>query len=119
MAAPADNIRQYYLMGAVEERWRVQQSEVCARFGTDRVAAALDLNSVVSENIVNGASFKTETWPLHGCRHLATPTTTGWYVWAGEWSDAADYFKPVHTAHLEIWCPDAVRTSASLPVGGS
>jgi hypothetical protein len=95
-------------MGSVEEKWRVQQTKVCARFGTDRVAPALDLNSGVSENIINGAFFKTGTWPLHGCRYLATPTTTGWYLWAGEWSDADDFFKPVHTAHLEDWCPDAV-----------
>ena len=90
------------------EKWRVQQEETCERFGVERVAPDPERNSGVSGNVINGEFFKAGTWPLHGCRYLPTETTTGWYVWAGELSEGADFFKPAHTAHLETWCADAV-----------
>ncbi|MEW4429666.1 hypothetical protein AB1I68_19555 [Paenibacillus pabuli] len=31
--------------------------------------------------------------------------TTGWYIWAGEYSDADDFFVPLHTAHVDEWDP--------------
>jgi hypothetical protein len=43
--------------------------------------------------------------PIHGLRHLEVAGTTGWYVWAGEWSENPEFFKPVHVEHLERLCP--------------
>jgi hypothetical protein len=33
---------------------------------------------------------------------------TGWFIWAGEYSDADDFFEPVHVLHLAEVCPVAV-----------
>lgn len=39
--------------------------------------------------------------PLNGLRHLATSTTSGWYVWTGnEMSSDADFYEPLHIEHL-------------------
>ena len=39
--------------------------------------------------------------PVNGLRHHPKGETTGWYIWAGtEWSDAPDFFEPVHVGHL-------------------
>jgi hypothetical protein len=99
-------------------KWTVQQSAVCQRFGAELVVPDLEMNSGVSANIIDGAWFNTGTWPLRGEHFLPTDTTTGWYVWAGENDESADYFKPVHTVHLETWCADAVPY-LGLPSGWS
>jgi hypothetical protein len=92
----------------VAEKWRAQQTKVCARFGVTRLAPAPDLNTGVSEHFLNGMFHKAPTWPLHGSRYLPTSTTTGWYIWAAELSDSPDFFQAVHTIHLETWSADAV-----------
>jgi hypothetical protein len=90
------------------EKWRVQQAAICARFNVERIPPDPEHNSGASQDIIGGAFFTAGTWPLHGLRHLPTPTTTGWYIWAGDYSAASDFFKPVHTLHLETWCADAI-----------
>jgi hypothetical protein len=39
-------------------------------------------------------------WPIHGLRHPPSGSTSGWYVWTGELSPAADFFHPWHVSHL-------------------
>ncbi len=55
-------------------------------------------------------------WPVHGLRHPPEKGTSGWYVWTGEFSDADDFFKPLHAAHLIERCPE-VTTYLDLPAG--
>jgi len=55
-------------------------------------------------------------WPVHGLRHPPEKGTSGWYVWTGEWSDADDLFKPLHTAHLIERCPEITKF-LDLPPG--
>src|SRR5260370_4153588 len=38
--------------------------------------------------------------PIHGVRHKPAGNTNGWYIWAGEYSSAPDFFSPLHTAHM-------------------
>ncbi|WP_456239028.1 immunity protein Imm33 domain-containing protein [Ruegeria haliotis] len=55
--------------------------------------------------------------PLNGLRHPKENDTTGWYIWGGEQlSEDEDYFKPLHTAHLELKCTLALKF-LSLPPG--
>ena len=43
--------------------------------------------------------------------------TTGWYLWAGEeFSEAPDFFEPVHVLHLAEICPSLLRL-LGLPPG--
>ena len=59
----------------------------------------------------------TGRFPLNGLRHPPTPTSSGWYLWAGtELSDAPDFFDPLHGVHLTERCPDILPYLA-LPPG--
>jgi hypothetical protein len=39
-------------------------------------------------------------WLVHGLWHPPHSGTSGWYVWTGDLSDAADFFVPIHASHL-------------------
>jgi hypothetical protein len=43
--------------------------------------------------------------PIKGIRLDPTETTCGWYIYAGEeWSDDADFYKPICVEHLTQYC---------------
>ncbi len=46
--------------------------------------------------------------PLNGLRIQPHGNASGWYLWGGEWSDAADFFQPLCVEHLSGCCPRAV-----------
>jgi hypothetical protein len=77
------------------------QQDVCAEFDAAFSPAPTNVNS--------GFALGTEARkPIHGLRHRLTADTTGWYIWCGEFSEASDFFKPIHTAHLDELLPDVV-----------
>lgn len=45
-------------------------------------------------------------WPIHGLRHPPTDTTSGWYIWTGVYTEADDFFRPLHASHLVERCPE-------------
>ncbi len=64
-----------------------------------------------SQSLVSGEW----TWPVHGMRHPPEGDTSGWYWWSGEWSDAADFFLPLHAAHLMERCPQVAEYLEAPP----
>jgi hypothetical protein len=54
--------------------------------------------------------------PINGLRHRPTADTNGWYIWAGEYSNEADFFLPLHAKHLVERLPDVIRF-LGLPPG--
>jgi len=54
--------------------------------------------------------------PIHGLRHPPEGDTNGWYIWCGEFSEADDFFEPLHLEHLSEYLPQALRY-LSLPPG--
>jgi hypothetical protein len=40
----------------------------------------------------------------------------GWYIWAGEYSEAPDFFSPLCVEHLDEYCADVLPFLA-LPPG--
>jgi hypothetical protein len=55
--------------------------------------------------------------PLNGLRHPPTETTSGWYLWSGtSFSDAEDFFQPMHIEHLAALRPD-LMPYLDLPPG--
>lgn len=46
--------------------------------------------------------------PVHGLRVPPGSGLSGWYLWAGEMSQADDFFEPSHVAHVGEICPLAV-----------
>ena len=88
-----------------------EQRELCARFGA--------VPSPVAEDEVVGISLSVrgKVVPVNGLRHPPKGGTTGWYIWAGEELESnVDFFKALHVAHLQGWCPAALKFLA-LPPG--
>jgi len=75
------------------------QKEICSKYGLEFERADLHLKVGVSLNVKNNSQ------PIHALRHPKNEETTGWYIWSGEYSEADDFFQPLHTVHLEEWCP--------------
>lgn len=86
-----------------------RQHEVCQKFGTDFYGCDLDLKVGISRNVKDGG------WPIHGLRGKPEHGTSGWYIWAGEYSDAPDFFVPLHGSHLEQWAPIVMPYLALSP----
>jgi hypothetical protein len=87
----------------------MEQRRVCERHAANYTPAPADRNS--------GVAIGTETIrPIHGLRHPVTADTTGWYVWGGEYSNAPDFFKPLHTGHLAETLPE-ILPLLGLPPG--
>ncbi|WP_410220747.1 hypothetical protein [Pedobacter sp.] len=76
-----------------------KQREICDKYGFEFEASDLNLKVGISSNV------KDNVQPIHALRYQGTEDTTGWYIWAGEYSDADDFFQPLHVVHLDSWCP--------------
>jgi hypothetical protein len=71
------------------------QKSICDKYGAGFVEAPLNFKVGISNNVKLGVE------PLNGLRHFPSGDTSGWYIWAGEYSDAPDFFKPLHIEHIE------------------
>lgn len=86
------------------------QRKVCDRYGAT-FTPPIDHDKVgISDTALAGGM------PLHGLRYEPDVGTTGWYIWAGEWSNAENFFKPLHVHHLVRDRPDVLAYLA-LPPG--
>jgi hypothetical protein len=54
--------------------------------------------------------------PVNGLRHKPMSGANGWYVWCGQYSDADDFFQPLHVEHLKERLPQVCKY-LSLPPG--
>jgi hypothetical protein len=87
------------------------QMDTCQKYGAQYAPLDPALILGISDNFFSGEV------PLNGLRHPPEGSTCGWYLWAGEeLSDADDFFKPMHAAHLIERCPEIVRF-LGLPAG--
>ena len=87
-----------------------RQQTVCERFGATPMPCPLHLKVGIARNVSEGVE------PIHALRTKACEETTGWYIWAGEWSDDPDFFVPLHAEHLASWCPNLI-SYLQLPTG--
>jgi hypothetical protein len=78
----------------METRIEEMQKAICAQYATEYVAAL--------DNSKTGFALSTKgLTPINGLRHPVEGETSGWYIWCGEkFSDAPDFFVPLHTRHL-------------------
>ena len=79
-----------------------EQMAKCGQY--DIAPCAYSKNSKVGISL----SVKQGAAPLHGLRINPQAGTCGWYLWRGEWSEDAGFFKPLHVEHLVEWCPKAL-----------
>lgn len=77
------------------------QKQICNKYAIKfepcdlhlKVGIALDINE------------KRKEFPIHALRIPIEGDTTGWYIWAGDYSEDDDFFKPMHAIHLRDFCP--------------
>ena len=88
----------------IEQYFLEKQKVVCDKYQTDFLASPFDkLIGVALE------SFDTFKMPINGLRHpIETEQSANWFIWAGDYSDRDDFFKPVHIHHLLQICPKAI-----------
>lgn len=80
-----------------------QQKEICTKYGATYVPANFESIAGVSKGLGISAS------PVHGLRHPPQGTTSGWFIWAGEYSNSDAFFEPVHISHLIDMHPAVVK----------
>ena len=87
-----------------------KQKEVCKGCNVEPFASDLELKVGVSKNLSGNI------WPVNGLRHKPENGTSGWYFWAGDYSEDPDFFEPMHLKHLVTKLPLMERFLA-LPPG--
>ncbi|WP_241021375.1 hypothetical protein [Burkholderia sp. Ac-20344] len=77
------------------------QREVCERYGLQETAV---------ENMVAFATSTVGQMPVYGTRLERGPDDNiSWYFHCGEYSDADDFYQPVHTEHLQQMLPLVIK----------
>jgi hypothetical protein len=94
-----------------EQEFTKKQKSLCVKYGAQFLASPFDkLIGVALE------SFDNFEMPINGLRHaIESEHSANWYIWAGEYSDADDFFKPVHVHHLLEICPKAINYLGLAP----
>lgn len=77
----------------------------------------VDPDPPLSHEFVGIAMSTLGLQPINGLRHPREGRGCGWFLWCGtEWSDADDFFSPMHVSCLNDTLPAAVPY-LSLPPG--
>jgi hypothetical protein len=94
----------------IDEKLEDQQLAMCNRYAVPCMPAE-------PESKVGFALRTQGQLPLNGLRHPPQGDTNGWYLWYGEeLSDDPTFFAPLHTKHLQVCCPEALKF-LGLPPG--
>lgn len=77
------------------------QEQLCKKYGAG-------FNKPDGDGMVGIADGIHDRSPINGLRHPVTDNTTGWYIWAGEYSDKKNFFKPMHIEHVIELYPELI-----------
>jgi hypothetical protein len=88
----------------------VGQKELCSKFNVTPCPTSGMSKLGISQGV------RTSLRPIHGLRHAPTGDASGWFVWAGEYSEDREFFKPLHMSHLNEWRPE-IEKFLALPPG--
>jgi len=70
-----------------------KQRAKCNAYGSEFVPSLGDLKVGLATQTLSES-------PIYGVRSALVGDTTGWYLWAGPFSDDPEFFKPVHAEHI-------------------
>lgn len=70
-----------------------EQALICAKAGSATMPPSPTDIAGVAISTVNES-------PIYGVRVNPEHGESGWYIWAGEYSDATDFFQSVHVSHI-------------------
>jgi hypothetical protein len=98
----------------IEEEIIIKQKVICEKYGALYLASPFDKLIGVAVETFKGKSLI----PINGLRHpIESDQAANWYIWAGEdYSEADDFFKPMHISHLLDLCPQVLQY-LGLPPG--
>lgn len=85
--------------GDMDSNWDDRPLAVCKKYGCEAFVIPLDQKVGISLSVREGLR------PITAVRHRPVGDTTGWYIWAGEYSADPEFFKPLCVKHLDDWCP--------------
>ena len=89
----------------IEGEFIKKQKEICRKYTAEYFETSFDKLIGVALK-----SFDKFEMPINGLRHpIENDQSANWYIWAGEYSDADDFFSPVHVSHLLEICPKALH----------
>ena len=89
----------------IEKEFLENQKAICKKYNAEFLAAPF--NKLIGIAL---SSFDSFNMPVNGLRHpVESMQSTNWYLWVGEYSDAADFFQPVHIGLLLEICPKAIN----------
>ncbi|SHM97695.1 hypothetical protein MRB56_11410 [Halomonas cupida] len=80
--------QRHHMKGVERVNLQDEQQEVCKRTGSEVIFPSLG-------DIAGVAIHTAKESPIYGVREDPENGSSGWYIWAGEYSDAADFFKPL------------------------
>ena len=92
------------------DKLKDSQKNICEKFLANYQPCDMNLKVGVSKNLKSGLL------PINGVRVKEEKGTSGWYIWAGEWSDDPEFFVPLHGHHLDEWA-NVVLPYLGLPEG--
>ena len=72
----------------------IAQEEVCRRYNA--AFSQVNADEIVGVSGTLDSSLK----PINGLRHSRHAQTSGWYIWAGDYSEDKNFFKPMHANHV-------------------
>ncbi|PZR09701.1 MAG: hypothetical protein DI539_21725 [Flavobacterium psychrophilum] len=96
----------------IEKQFIGKQIEVCRLYNAPYIASPFDKIAGIARR-----SFDDKTnMPINGLRlPVENEQSANWYIWAGEYSEADDFFEPVHLYHLIDFCPNALKFLGLAP----
>jgi hypothetical protein len=88
-----------------------KQKVICNKYGAKFLASPFDQMVGIALE-----SFNQFNMPINGLRHpIESEHSTSWFIWAGDYSESDDFFKPVHVSHLIEICPKALNYLGLAP----
>jgi len=95
----------------IEEELIEKQKSICKQYNADFLSAPFDSFIGIALE-----SFDKFNMPVNGLRHpIESDHSANWYIWAGDYSEADDFFQPVHIRHLLEICPKAIKYLGLAP----
>jgi hypothetical protein len=86
-----------------------EQKQICKLYHSPFFDSPEFMKVGISQNVIEGLL------PINGLRHPLKGDTTGWYIWAGEYSSDSDFFVTLHVEHLKEWCPKVLKYLGLAP----
>lgn len=86
-----------------------EQKSICKKYRAEFRETPGHLIIGVSANVLTGEL------PIHGLRHPIEGGTSGWYIWAGEYSDDPNFFQAHHIEHLYDLYPWIIKYMGLAP----